>query len=99
MVEHHRVAGVDSVGPWQELHSIFDGISFLVVQLQNGQANQSSNTLWIQLQGSTKSQTSLLQFVELDKTVAHPQPYLSYQRFEMFGKESGGIIKIMFLLR
>lgn len=45
VVEHHGVAGVDGVGSGQELHSIFDGISFLVVELQNGQANQSSNAL------------------------------------------------------
>lgn len=80
VVEHHGVARVDRVGSWQQLHSILDGVGFLVVELQNGQANQSANTLWIELQGSTKSQTGLLQFVEFHKAVAHPESHLSYIR-------------------
>lgn len=77
VVEHHGVAGVDRVGSRQQLHSIFDGVGLLVVELQNGEANQSSNTLWVELQGSTESQTGLLQFAEFHKAVAHPEPHLS----------------------
>lgn len=72
MVEHHGVAGVNCVGSGKELHSILDGICLFVVELQNSQTNKSPNTLWIQLQGPTKGQTSFLQFVELHKTMTHP---------------------------
>lgn len=78
MVKHHRVAGVDGVGPWQELDSVLYGVCLFVVELQNRQTNERSHTLWIQLQGATERQTSFLQFVELDKAMAHSQPYLSY---------------------
>lgn len=77
VIEHHGVAGVDGVRPRQELDSVLDGICLLVVELQNRQPHKSSHTLRIKLKSSAKSQTSLLQFVELNETVAHPQPYLS----------------------
>lgn len=77
VVEHHGVARVDGVGSRQQLHSVFDGVGLLVVELQNGQANQSSDTLWVELQGSTESQTGLLQLVEFHKAVSHPEPHLS----------------------
>lgn len=77
VVEHHGVAGVDGVGARQELHSVLDGVGLFVVELQNRQTDKRSHTLRIKLQGTAESQASLLQFVEFDETVAHPEPHLS----------------------
>ena len=63
VVQHHGVAGVNGVGPREELHTIFDGVWLLAVELQNSQAHEGSDALRVELQGSTKGQTGLLQFV------------------------------------
>lgn len=82
VVEHHGVAGVDGVGPRQQLHAVLDGVGLLVVELQHRQPHQGSHAFRIELEGSTESQTSLFQFVELHKTVAHPQADLSCSETE-----------------
>ena len=33
VIQHHGVAGVNGVGPREELHTIFDGVGLLAVEL------------------------------------------------------------------
>ncbi len=71
MIEHHGVAGVNGVGSGKQLHTVLDGVGLFAVELQHSQTHQSSHTFGVELQGSAKCQASFLQFVELDKAMAH----------------------------
>lgn len=76
VIEHHGVAGVNGVGSRKQLHPVLDGVGLFVVELQHSQTHQSSHTFGVELQGSAECQSSFLQFVELDKAVAHAQSHL-----------------------
>lgn len=63
VVEHHGVARVDGVGSGEQLHAVLDGVGLFVVELEDGETNQGSHALWVELQGTAEGQTSFVQLV------------------------------------
>ena len=54
VVEHHGVGGVYGVGLGEKLHAVLDGILRLVIQLQNCQTDQRTNTVLVQIKRTLK---------------------------------------------
>lgn len=57
MVEHHGIGGVNSVGLGEKLHPFLYGVVVLAVELEDGQANEGSHTLLIQVQCPLEGQS------------------------------------------